>query len=332
MLLKQLRTFVAVINNRSFTRAAAQLFLTQSAVSQQMAALEEEVGSALFYRKGRSIEPTESATYLYREVKPLLEHLDNAIDKAAGISTAAVQRLCLYYRGDAVDPLVVPILDNLRSQRPDMTLRLLRSKKTGNTMASVRSGEADLALLKYDPAHMLPDMRYVPIGASHLTCVLPQGHPLAQQELIHPSDLAGERLVLLESRPDNVEGSRTFRNSLRYQWIHDKLKTLYPTGFIEAVDNITAATMVRAGYGITLIDSSQVASETGLAFVPYAENHIFEYGALYSAHNLNPCVLDFIDAVQRVYPEPVMFGPACAIEPLERFCSRYPNLVDTYTP
>ena len=72
MLLKQLRTFVAVVDNRGFTRAAAQLYLTQSAVSQQIQSLEDETGTELLHRKGRSVEPTESGAYLYREVKPLL--------------------------------------------------------------------------------------------------------------------------------------------------------------------------------------------------------------------------------------------------------------------
>src|SRR6185436_20463417 len=73
-----LRGFEAAARHLSFTRAATELFLTQSAVSRQIQALEEFVGVALFERKHKSLALTDAGKSYYRTVGPVLEQLREA--------------------------------------------------------------------------------------------------------------------------------------------------------------------------------------------------------------------------------------------------------------
>ena len=326
MLLKQVQYFIAVAENGSFTRAAEQLYITQSAVSQQIASLENEVGAELFYRRGHSIELTDSGRYFYREVKPLVEHLRNAVDKVADVPNSKERHLSVYYRGNAVDPIVAPILAELRARNPGMRLSLLRSKRTGDTLVSLNLGEADIAILKKGPHPLVGTMEFCSLNCyTHLACVLPANHRLAGRSVISEDDLAGEDLVLLENRP-SVSANQTLRNDLRYQWVHERLKARFPDSYALASDNVAAVTMARAGFGIALVDSSQASMGDGLSFVPYADNHLFEYGAFYHRYNVNPLVGAFVDIARQLYSTPHMFGPASRLQPLDDFFAEHPGV------
>lgn len=77
MLIKQLTYFIAVVENHSFTKAAEQCFISQSAISQQIRALEKELKTELFKREKRSFTLTMAGDYLYHHGKSLLEEFDN---------------------------------------------------------------------------------------------------------------------------------------------------------------------------------------------------------------------------------------------------------------
>lgn len=326
MLLKQIQCFVAVVETGGFTRAAKQLYVTQSAVSQQVAALEAELGTELFYRRGHIVELTDSGRYFYRETKPLLERLANTVDKVADIPNSRERHLSVYYRGDAVDELVVPVFAELRRRCPDIRLSLLRSKRTGDTLTSVNAGEADIAVLKKGPHPLTGAMKFCPLNCfTHLSCALPAGHRLAGKPCIAEDDLAGERLVLLESRPGSSP-NQELRNDLRYQWVHERLKERFPNAYALASDNIVAVTMAKAGFGVTLVDSSQATGGSGLTFAPFAENRLFEYGAFYHRHNVNPLVGEFVAVARELYRVPRMFGPASRLQPLEEFLAEHPGM------
>jgi len=85
MLLRQLRYFVSVVSRNSFTRAAEDLFVSQSAVSQQIRVMEEELGVALLIRRNRGFELTAAGLYCYQEGKKILEEVDRLRQETARI-------------------------------------------------------------------------------------------------------------------------------------------------------------------------------------------------------------------------------------------------------
>ncbi len=326
MLLKQLRYFVAVVDNGGVTRASERLYVTQSAISQQLTKLESEIGAELFVRYGNRLELTDSGAYYYREVKDVLSRLDNANDKVADIPTSLRRRLSIYYRGDAVDALVAPILQELRLHHGDIEVNLMRSRRTSSTLASLNAGEADIVVVKREVGGAEETLVAHPLRCyTYLTCVLPEGHRLATRSVVTEEDLAGERLVLLGERGDGQKMAEPQRD-MRYQPTHDRLKALYPDAFCQAHDFIAAVTLAKAGFGVTLVDSSQVLAGEGLAFVPYLPNRFFEYAVFYRKDNFNPAIARFCEAAGELYGRPTVFCPLGRIRPMDEFMEEHPEL------
>ena len=76
MLLRQLKYFVTIVDCNSFTEAAEKCFISQSAISQQIAALEEDLGVKLIKRENRKFTLTQAGEYFYQQSKAVLERLD----------------------------------------------------------------------------------------------------------------------------------------------------------------------------------------------------------------------------------------------------------------
>ena len=97
MHINQLRYFVSVASCRSFTRAAERHFLTQTAITQQVKALEDSLGFPLINRQRRPIELTPAGKVFYQEAKAILARVDAAIVKAQEASTGTVGTIRIGY-------------------------------------------------------------------------------------------------------------------------------------------------------------------------------------------------------------------------------------------
>lgn len=94
----QMRYFVAVADNLSFTIASKKLYVSQPSISKQVAALEDEIGMKLFDRTGKKLLLTNSGELLYHDFKILLQNIDELIQKAHDISDSVVGRLRISVR------------------------------------------------------------------------------------------------------------------------------------------------------------------------------------------------------------------------------------------
>ena len=97
MLLKQLEYFVSVVENNSFTQAANEQYISQSAISQQIKALETGLGVELIVREKRSFHLTPAGQYLYRTGKKLLERVHDITVETTRIGTDARVSLRIGY-------------------------------------------------------------------------------------------------------------------------------------------------------------------------------------------------------------------------------------------
>ena len=177
-----LRAFEAVARHLNFRAAAEELFLTQSAVSRQIQALEEDVGSPLFLRHTRAVELTGAGLTLLRATGAALERIDGAvrqIRQRAGRRTVAITTWASF-----ASMWLIPRLEAFQREHPDIDIRLDASDAT----LDLSTSDVDLALRYTVPAA-------APTGAvrlfgEQLTPVaspwLLREHPLASaQDLQH---------------------------------------------------------------------------------------------------------------------------------------------------
>ena len=97
MLLRQMKYFVAVVDCNSFTEAAEQCYISQSAISQQIQSLENELGVELLHRKNRRFTVTPTGQYFYSHCKVILEQVDDLIHETKRLGTDNEMQLRIGY-------------------------------------------------------------------------------------------------------------------------------------------------------------------------------------------------------------------------------------------
>lgn len=166
MLLRQIEYFVKVVDKGSFTEAAEECYISQSAVSQQILSLEKEMGVQLLVRNTRQLSLTEAGQYLYNHGKQLLNELEKL--KKGTLETAGHENRSLvigYLNGHAEEGLF-KAAELLKQQHKDVRLEVIGAGY--NELSSLlRSGRADVIFNLHK--HVPPD-EYVQQQAVSLPC------------------------------------------------------------------------------------------------------------------------------------------------------------------
>jgi DNA-binding transcriptional LysR family regulator len=133
-----LRGFHAAARHLSFTHAARELFVTQSAISHQVKALEDQLGKPLFRRVNRALQLTATGAELFRAVDEALALIDSAVQRAVDASTT----LSVTTTVALASTWLVPRLPSFQKQHPDIDLRVVAS----NDSLDLRRENLDLAI------------------------------------------------------------------------------------------------------------------------------------------------------------------------------------------
>jgi DNA-binding transcriptional LysR family regulator len=193
---RRMRVLREVAARGSFSAAAEALSYTQSAVSQQIAALEREAGTQLVERSARGVRLTQAGRALVVHADVILARLADAeaeLEAIAGLRGGHL-RLCSFPSAGAT--LMPPAIARFRERHPGVELTL-EPAEPDDGVARLKSGEADIALTieasgfcsyqGIDDVHLLDDPMYV---------ALPEGHPLARKRNLHLADLVDEPWML----------------------------------------------------------------------------------------------------------------------------------------
>ncbi|MBB3260266.1 DNA-binding transcriptional LysR family regulator [Paraburkholderia bannensis] len=197
--LQQLKVFVAVARSRSFTRAAREFGLTQSAVSRCVRELEEAVDLKLFDRTTRQVELTSAGSGFERRIARLLDEIDMALSE--GRDTHQAHRgVVTMASNPALSSAWVPhAMARCAAALPAVTLHLQDWSQEA-VLQAVEQGEVDFGVI----AEVMPALRLAggqfdvqPIAATPLCALLPAQHSLGRVTPLHWSALADEALVTL---------------------------------------------------------------------------------------------------------------------------------------
>ncbi|MCV6611799.1 MAG: LysR family transcriptional regulator, partial [Amphritea sp.] len=143
-----LRTFVAVVDTGSFTRAAAQVFRTQSAVSMQMKRLEEQLEKSLFIKEKRELQLTEDGHKLIVYARRILRLHDEALGV---LSTGIDSRpLLLGCPDDYVTGVLPTLLEHIRERLPELQVQV-RTGTSGQLRQLMDDGQLDISVLTRRP-------------------------------------------------------------------------------------------------------------------------------------------------------------------------------------
>lgn len=189
MELQQLRYVVEVAATASFTRAAEKCFVTQSALSHQIAALERELGERLFVRSSRSVRLTEAGEAFVVHARSALVAAERAVESvAAGGEIVGTLRLGVIPTVTAVH--LPSLLRSFRDAHPGVRVEM----EMGNSdalMRAIRQGRVDVALLGLREGVMPEGVGFRPLSSARLVAVVARDHALAARRRLHLLDLEG---------------------------------------------------------------------------------------------------------------------------------------------
>ena len=260
MELSQLETFLTVVAERSFSRAAVRLHRTQPAVSQVIRKLEDEFGEPLFERASRDGTLTAAGEVL-REYAERLLRLRNEATSALGevrslergrLSLAANEYTCLY---------LLPVLDEFRRQCPQISILVQRSLAS-RIPDEVLRRTAEIGIVSFQPDD--EQLEAVAVYADDLVFVVHPKHVLAREEKVRIRDLGAENFIA-----HNVASPR--RKLVEESFA--KHKTPLNIG-VELPSLEAIKRFVASGNGVALVPALSVQTEVArgeLVGVPVAE-------------------------------------------------------------
>ena len=146
MELRQLRYFLAIAEHGTFSKAASKVYVAQSALSHQLAQLEDELGAQLFVRSRRGVELTEAGTVFHTYATSILRQVEDAASSVAGLTDSPAGKVVFGIPHSASHALALPLLKAVRQELPNVQLELTE-ELTGNLTRQLLAGSLHMAIL-----------------------------------------------------------------------------------------------------------------------------------------------------------------------------------------
>ena len=195
MELRHIRYFLAVADEGNFTRAADKLGIAQPPLSQQIRALEDELGVQLFHRVPHGAELTAAGRAFLTEARLTISAAERAKNAAQRAQRGESGRLLLGFTTSAAyNPIISSTVDAFHHRWPDVSLAL-EEANTSPLYQRVLSGDLDAAFIR--PVARAPEgIRLEPLENEKTVVALPANHALAQRERLRLADLALEPFII----------------------------------------------------------------------------------------------------------------------------------------
>lgn len=190
---RRLRYFVAVAEERNFSRAAECLHIAQPGLSKQIKDLEGDIGVRLFDRSNRGVRLTEAGRLLLEETQQMYAQMEGTLRMVRRVGHGEVGRLTLGFVPSAFNEILPPFLRTFQEAFADVEL-LLREMNPDQLVQSLRGENIDVAFL-YLPVED-DDLDCRPVSREPLVVALPEKHPLTKEAEIDVRGLADEPFVL----------------------------------------------------------------------------------------------------------------------------------------
>jgi DNA-binding transcriptional LysR family regulator len=191
----QLKGFYFVAKLGSFTEAGTHLFVTQPAISQQVKALECEIGERLFDRIGRTIRLTHAGHTLYKHVEDLIGKLDEIQIAVAALKNLEAGRLHLG-ASDTTSMYFLPeLLKAFLAEHPKIEIRI-SSLVSKDVLERVLARDIELGIVTLGGVE--PPLEAIALFEERFVCIARVDHPLASRKVVDAKDVAAEPLVCLD--------------------------------------------------------------------------------------------------------------------------------------
>jgi DNA-binding transcriptional LysR family regulator len=239
MELRQLEHFLAIVEEGSFSRAAARVFMVQSSLSASLLALERGLGTELFIRGRRGAELTDAGRAFLEPARAVLEGADRARDAVAEIKglLRGTVRIAAVFVPRSID--IVETIRRFGEEHPGVEVRVLPADPR-SMVDLVADGQVDFAITPRVQRRGAA-LRFETLVSAPLAVVCPAGHRLAGAREVDPRELVDESIIEL---PHGWRSRELFDQLFEEHGLQRQIR-------LEVDDWFRVLTMVQRGVGIS---------------------------------------------------------------------------------
>ena len=278
--LRRLRYFLAVAEERNFTRAAERLHIAQPALSRQVRELERELGVELLSRNTHQVVPTEAGQMLLERGPALLDAAENLWRGVRGFADGRLGSITLGYGMSAGYETAPQLLLALGEEAPGIEVSA-RVMVFADIVDGVAAGTLDVGLVRCAPPQ--PGLVQTLLRLERQGVIISRDHPLVQGESINPADLDGLKL-LLHARDHNPGH-------------YDQILAICaragakPEVLVRGLDFDASYTPVASGKAVTIVgETGRVGLPAGLVWLPLEPAEVVEIHLITRGQNRSPAI------------------------------------------
>jgi DNA-binding transcriptional LysR family regulator len=294
MELRHLRYFIAVADELSFSRAAERLQIAQPPLSQQIQALEAELGVKLFDRKKRPLQLTSAGEAFVEEARSTMVHLEQAVQKTQRIYQGTLGHLTVSFTSSIANGILPDTLRAFRQRYPEVKL-ILREENSAFQLQGLRDRKTDILFAyQYNEIPNASNLEVMPLKQEPLVVVLSKKHPLANRSKISFSDLSDEEFIIPLSQVVIGLPEKIYHLCSQADFV--------PKVAQEAVFMVTILGLVAAEIGISILPSSvQNLRRKGVVYRPILEQTTtIQLAAVWRQNNSSTILQQFLKVIKTV--------------------------------
>ncbi len=249
MELWQLRTFVEIAETLNFTKASEKLNLTQSAVSHQIKALEEELGVSLFLRGKSGVTVTDAGKTALEYAVRILNEAELMREKIAGREKSLTGRVRVAAATQALVYLFAPLFEDFMDANESIELIFRTTVSTEQTVEDILNGVSDVGFASL--AVYSPTLQATELFTDELVLVVGKKHRLAKRAEVLAKEIEKERWILFERGASVRRATDDFFKKIQAE----------PETALESNDTYFVKLMIEHGLGVSLMPSWAVREE-----------------------------------------------------------------------
>lgn len=288
MEIHQLRYFSAIVRAGSFTRAAEELGIAQPSLSQQIRALEKQIGTPLFERLGRSVRLTTYGEALRQPAADILRQVAEAQSSLANLQSGVRGKLRVGVIPTILPYLIAPRIGAFLKLFPEVELQLTEDT-TARLVEQLQAGDLDIAVSGLPVRN--PDIVCSELTREPLLLAVAEDHPLARKSSVDLHDLRNQRLLLLK------EG-HCLRDDVLATCSRMELTSVFESDQLASVFQL-----VRSGFGVTIVPAMAAPFSSGCKLIPLRGNSFRRIGYLRARrHFVSRPMREFADWMRKLVP------------------------------
>jgi len=279
---RQLEYFLAVARELNFTRAAESMYVSQTAVTQQIKTLEEQLGVKLFERTKRKVTLTAAGRVFQEEATAILNRIDKAVQRTKEVTSGFIGTLNVGFTLGIGNTQVSERIRSFYRHYPNIAMQFTNLSPAA-LVRQMREGKQDLALMPLFYEKYYEDFCIRKLARDRLMAVMPWDHMLAQNQFVTWRELQNEPLIIAATKDSELGEDRIILDHFTRRGYQPNV-----VGYDEDVETIMF--MVSCHMGISVFPEYLAVPEGGkITAVPFGawEDHM-DLVAAWMPDNDNP--------------------------------------------